>query len=78
MSLYDGPRDVNGHLAELENRFPLAGYDHRRKNQPEWQAERQLARMRELDRDQHPAESRKVTRFATIIRLILRSGNRAS
>ena len=47
MSLYHGPRDVSEHLEELERQFGHFGYNHHKGPLRGWQAERQLARIRE-------------------------------
>ena len=51
MSLYDGPRDVSKHVAELEARWGGATRDHLNGTLCGWRAERHLAEVREGEQE---------------------------
>ena len=53
MSLYDGPRSVSKHLAELEDRWGQTGHTHRNTELRGWQAERHLAEVRYSEQRKH-------------------------
>ena len=53
MSLYDGPRSVSKHLAELEDRWGRTGRRHQNTELRGWQAERHLAQVRYSEQKKH-------------------------
>ena len=69
MSLYDGPRDVSGHLDTLESSFGVTGYRHDKGEVTGWRAERQLAEIHERELEDRQA-SRAPGAFETIMTVL--------
>lgn len=69
MGLYDGPRDVQTRLDELDRSLGAAGYDHGRGALTGWRAERQQAQVRDTERMDRSAPVRPSLRAWLLAKL---------
>ena len=75
MSLYDEPRNVLKHLAELEDRWTSSHHRHQSGELRGWRKERHLAAVREASaRDRDPKPSSNI--LGRLIAMLPKSGRR--